>query len=119
MLRLHMPQVGLGWPHKAREKIHVSGRRAYRLTPLMFPKSVNALLSVWAPNRWAARNCASGRVRGGLGERTANPSPAEAGAATLDSPAVTDAVHHSRSRLFGPDRGGRTALTQRAGRPPS
>ena len=34
VLRLHMPQVGLGRPHKTREKIHPPGRRAYGRTPL-------------------------------------------------------------------------------------
>src|SRR4026209_117997 len=38
-----MPQVGRTRRHKTREKIHPPGRRAYRLTPLTSPKSVNPL----------------------------------------------------------------------------
>ena len=39
-----MPQVGRTRRHKTREKIHPPGRRAYCLTPLTSPKSVNPQL---------------------------------------------------------------------------
>jgi hypothetical protein len=73
VLRLHMPQVGRTRPHKTREKIHPPGRRAYRLTPRTFPKSVNPL-SEWLiteSGRWPTTLRPDGSPLSGAAARAA------------------------------------------------
>jgi hypothetical protein len=85
-----------GCPHKTRKKIHRLGRRGYGLTRRNVPntrrnvpKSVNIFECLGTESAGRPATLHRAASAGGRGRETPNPSPAEAGAATLDSLAVT------------------------------